>query len=600
VTSATVVGVQVGKAKEQISEPSWVGRRLRGFGWRFKVARRLCGRDAGGRLAEFLAPPPPPPIEPRAEGRLDEPRQGAIFERGVLTVAGWAIFPSGPTARVEIWLGERSLGLAQLGIARPDVRAQSDHADAALAGFSLACDLSAWPGPDGEVAVRAVPTSVSGERLHLPPSKITVTPAPSPAPTPITRSPRGARSRGQRILVCTHQLCLGGASRYLLETLEALLGLRAIDPVVLSPIGGPLRARLEALDVPVHVSGPAPLDDLQAHDGRVEEILAWAAPQGFETALVNTASPLTAAGAEVAGRLGIPALWAIHESFEPGVLWAGCNPEVRGRVEETLRGAELAIFEAKATANIFEPYLPGRCLTLPYGLALAPIDDVREDFDRASARQRLGVPLDSDLILCVGTIDPRKAQGVLAQAFNRIAGRHPRALLALVGTDDTPDTLALADWIASSGSAERIKLISTTPEIQQWYGVSDLLVCASRIESLPRAVLEGMAWELPILATKIFGLPELIDDGTTGWLCEPGDTAALAAALDRALNSGPEERRRIGRAGRELVERRHEMGAYATAVVELIERAARDKGVSDRRASAGGPGLAAAPDSRPG
>ena len=98
---------------------------------------------------------------------------------------------------------------------------------------------------------------------------------------------------------------------------------------MISPIGGPLQPRLEALGIPVHVSGPAPLDDLAAHDGRVEEILAWAAPQGFELAFVNTASPLTAAGAEAAGKLGIPAIWAIHESFAPAVLWAACGREVR-------------------------------------------------------------------------------------------------------------------------------------------------------------------------------------------------------------------------------------------------------------------------------
>ena len=51
--------------------------------------------------------------------------------------------------------------------------------------------------------------------------------------------------------------------------------------------------------------------------------------------------------------------------------------------------------------------------------------------------------------------------------------------------------------------------------------MSDLLVCASDVESLPRTVLEAMAWELPVLATAVYGLPELIEDGETGWLCRP-------------------------------------------------------------------------------
>ena len=51
-----------------------------------------------------------------------------------------------------------------------------------------------------------------------------------------------------------------------------------------------------------------------------------------------------------------------------------------------------------------------------------------------------------------------------------------------------------------------------------------------------------MAWEKPVLATSVFGLPELIDDGETGWLCEPNDVAALAAGLDRALGTPEAER----------------------------------------------------------
>lgn len=532
-------------------------------------------------------------------GCLDQPREGLGVDRGALTIAGWAIFPASPTSRVEVWLGEHPLGLAQLGMARPDVRTAHDLPGASIAGFSLTADLGAWPGPDGAAAVRVLATSINGEILELTPTTIEVRPAPSPPLPPAIASRGGRDGKGWRTLVCTHQLCLGGASRYLLETLEELLRLKAIDPVVISPIGGPLRPRLEALGIPVHVSGPAPLDDLAAHDGRVEEILAWAAPQGFELALVNTASPLTAAGAEVAGKLGIPAIWAIHESFAPAVLWADCSRDVGGRVEAALRSAELAVFEAAATARIFEPLLPGRCLTMPYGLDLRPIDALRANFDRDRARQRLGIPADAELVLCVGTIEPRKAQAVLAQAFDLVAERHPLSRLALAGAGKTPDSQALAEWVASSAAAERIQLVSTTPEIQQWYGVSDIVVCASRIESLPRAVLEAMAWELPVLATEIFGLPELIDDGSTGWLCEPGDTAALATALDRALVSNPAERERIGRAGRELIERRHNLDDYGRGMARLIERAV-EGGLSGRRSSAAISGSGGSPGSHRG
>jgi glycosyltransferase involved in cell wall biosynthesis len=507
-------------------------------------------------------------------GSLDRPAAGASVKRGLLEIWGWASFPDAPTARVQVWLGECSLGLAQTGVARADVAAESGRPEDALAGFSLTCDLSSWLGPDGATEVRAVATSLAGERLELEPAPVSLAAAPAAPPAPARPSPRpGAlRGRGRRVLVCTHQLCLGGASRYLVETLDHLLRIDAIDPVVVSSLGGPSREMLEGLGVPVHVCGEHPLADLDAYEGRVEELLAWARPWDFEAAFLNTISPLVGPGAEVAGRLGIPAVWAIHESFDPPVLWAGCSPDVRARLAMVLEDAAVGVFQAEATARFYDSYL-SRQLTLPYGFDFGPIDALRDGFDRAAARRRLGVPTDAELVLCVGTIDPRKAQASLAQAFDSIAAQHPRAHLALAGAADTADTRALAEWVAASGSADRIELIPTTPEIQQWYGIADLLACPSRVESLPRVVVEAMAWELPVLATNVFGIPELIRDGVDGWLCEPGDTAVLAAALDRALRSAPEERQRVGRAARKRVLARHEMGSYARSIAAIIERA---------------------------
>jgi D-inositol-3-phosphate glycosyltransferase len=110
--------------------------------------------------------------------------------------------------------------------------------------------------------------------------------------------------------------------------------------------------------------------------------------------------------------------------------------------------------------------------------------------------------------------------------------------------------------------------------VQPWFGLSDLVVCPSDIESMPRTVLEAMAWETPVLATRVFGLPELIEDGKSGWLCEPRDLAALTAALERALASNPEERRRIGCAGRVLVENRHSLEDYGREIAALLNRVA--------------------------
>jgi glycosyltransferase involved in cell wall biosynthesis len=93
---------------------------------------------------------------------------------------------------------------------------------------------------------------------------------------------------------------------------------------------------------------------------------------------------------------------------------------------------------------------------------------------------------------------------------------------------------------------------------------------------MPRTALEAMAWEVPVLATEVFGLPELVEDGRNGWLCPPRDVGALAAGLDRALSSTAEERRRLGREGRALIEERHSLRRYGHEVGALLEEAAAE------------------------
>ena len=357
---------------------------------------------------------------------------------------------------------------------------------------------------------------------------------------------------------------------------------------MVSALDGVLREELEELGIPVHISSLLPLEELSSHIGRVEELVIWAEGRDFEAVFVNTATAFSFPGAEAAAELGIPAVWAIHESFSPAVLWSNLDPRIRQRAEKALSEAAAAIFEAEATKRIFDGIVAeGRGLVLPYGLDLEPIEAAGAGFDPAATRRRLGIPQDAEVVLCVGTVEPRKAQLPLAQAFGSIAARHPRARLVFVGGRDDADSEALEGFIEASGLGDRVQVVPVTPDVQPWYRVADMLVCASDIESLPRTVLEAMAVETPVLATSVFGLPELIDDGETGWLCEPRDMLALAAALDRALDSSPEERRRIGRAARELVVRRHDLDAYGREVARLLNQVATGKTPRTTHATAG-------------
>jgi glycosyltransferase involved in cell wall biosynthesis len=515
---------------------------------------------------------------------LDSPAPKGLTPRGVLTIEGWALFPAAATVRVEVHLGEHRLGRARLCVPRPDVHEATGLPLAATAGFALTANLADWPGPDGHAELRAVAFNASGESFELPPVSIVVAPAPEelsdrPARRGVAAPPaQAAHSEGRSLLVFTHQMDLGGAQLYLVDLLSELVATGAARPTVVSAIDGITRVRLEELGIPVVISGIVPVDAGEGHLRRVREIASWAADRDFEAVLVNTATSLSFHGAEVAAMLEVPAVWAIHESLEPAVMWQGVDGDVRRGVEAGLGEAAAAVFESDGTRRLYERHVePARCLTSVYGMDLRPIDAGRAGFDRRAARIAAGLPPDAEVLLCVGTVEARKAQVPLSLAFEMVAGRHPDAHLVFVGGRGDRDSLLLRDRIAESAYRRRMRLIPVDPDVQTWYGVSDIFVCASDVESLPRTVLEAMAWERPVLATRVFGLPELIDDGRTGWLCEPRDIEALATGIDRALSTGPEERAAVGRAARELVERRCSLEEYGRRIASLLDEVADER-----------------------
>lgn len=554
--------------------------RLNGLRWRLRAMRRLWSADAEPDMT-FLGPQPP---DGGAIGEIDNPRPGLVVDTEALRILGWLAFTDSPTGRIEVWLDEEPLGRARVGLPRTDVSTLTNLELAAVSGFELEADLSAVPRPS-RAHVRLVATAVDGHRYEMDPVPIELVEAEqeeteTDAPTPIP--PATEKGDNLRVLVATHQLNLGGAQLYLLDLLRGLLERGGIEPVVISAMDGSLRGELEAMGVPVHITSVSPTDDLSSHLGHVEELAAWAKPYEFDLVFVNTATALSLPGAEVAARLDIPAVWAIHESFEPAVLWAYLDPEVRERAETLLSEAAFVVFEAEATARIFASLVERpRSQMLPYGLDFEPIDARRAEFDAAAERVRAGLPADARVAVCIGTVEPRKAQIPLAQAFEQIAARHPDTHLAFVGGRDDPYSEVLQDTIDASPAGRQMRLIPVTPDVEAWYGMSDLLICASDVESLPRTVLEAMAWETPVLATAVFGLPELIEEGKTGWLCEPRDVRELAAALDRALSVPRDEGERVGRAARELVARRHDLSEYSRQIAELFERAAGKGGGDD-------------------
>jgi glycosyltransferase involved in cell wall biosynthesis len=167
-----------------------------------------------------------------------------------------------------------------------------------------------------------------------------------------------------------------------------------------------------------------------------------------------------------------------------------------------------------------------------------------------AARTQLGVPPEALLLGCVGRLHPDKGFGYLLDAVAMLAGAYPTLHVAFAGQGVARDQLtAQADRL---GIADRIHLVGFRRDVQTLYDAADIFVLSSVCEALPYVVLEAMATGLPVVGTKVGGVPEVIQHDRTGYLVPARQPAALADALRRLLDSAA-LREQFGRAGRQRV-----------------------------------------------
>ncbi len=107
--------------------------------------------------------------------------------------------------------------------------------------------------------------------------------------------------------------------------------------------------------------------------------------------------------------------------------------------------------------------------------------------------------------------------------------------------------------------------------VRNEYVEADLFVLASFAEGVPVVLMEAMACGVPVISTRIAGIPELVEDGKNGILVAPGDVDGLAAAM-RMLIESSEMRRLLGAAAREKVAREYDLSRNGEAMAELFER----------------------------
>ena len=534
-----------------------------------------AGDDQGAVLLPFDERTLPVDRTGVAHGDVTLPDE---VEPGALRVAGTAdVLPA--LARVEVQLDDGPLVRARHSLpssARPDAQAEDR-----VRGFAAVLDV---PASATEVEVRVTAVATDGTRVEMATARAAVAADTRPARSERIRDLQSARltshidalrgtfpARG-RVLVAAHDLGVGGAQNYLDDLMRGLHQ-RGMEMCVVAGSNGPLLEHVETTyGAPVLVVGPPPPTP-ELLETRVRLIAGFALEQGAAACLANTLVSFPAVLA--ATRLGIRSVWALHESFAPDVFWheylgRPAHPAVLAATGEALAGSDEVLFVAESTRRLYDGLVQASAASVVhYGLDVAATDALLAAHPRHQARADLGIPLDRRVLLCVGSVEPRKGQLALARAFRRLGDVAGHTSLYLVGATDTPYNEALRDYVRDA-NLEHVHVVDSDPDVMRWYAAADVLVSAADVESMPRTMLEAMVAGRPVAAVSVFGVPELVEDGVSGWLCEPNDLGDLTDLLRRAVTVGASQLSSMGVAARARAEAHHVSASFVEHVAARL------------------------------
>jgi glycosyltransferase involved in cell wall biosynthesis len=203
---------------------------------------------------------------------------------------------------------------------------------------------------------------------------------------------------------------------------------------------------------------------------------------------------------------------------------------------------------------------------IPDGRITVIHNGVNLDYFRPATAPLTG---ERQVVLCIARLVPEKDHDTLIAAFSLVAAHHPEAELWLVG--DGPRRQAIRRLASSLLPPMRWRLFPGRLDLAPLLRQGSLLALSSVAEGLPNVVLEAMATGLPVVATDVGGLSEVVKPGETGWLVAPKDVPGLAKAISHLL-ANDTLRAAFGRAGKRRVERRFSVQSMVQQHQEVFLR----------------------------
>ncbi len=176
----------------------------------------------------------------------------------------------------------------------------------------------------------------------------------------------------------------------------------------------------------------------------------------------------------------------------------------------------------------------------------------KDDTKREKIRAKLNIPSDSIVFLFVGRLNKEKGVKELARAYSSVHKQMPNTYLIFIGPDEDGQANVIQD--CADHSMNNIRILGEIPLPAEFYSVADIFCLPSHREGFGQVLIEAAACELPVIATKTYGIIDAVADGETGILVPVGDVEKLKSAM-LILAKNESLRKKMGEAGHTRVKK---------------------------------------------
>lgn len=383
-------------------------------------------------------------------------------------------------------------------------------------------------------------------------------------------------ARKYKIAYLIDGLSIGGAERLMVPILKHLSRTH-FDPYVCalqSKDGNPLADEIRALGVQVdclHIKHLRDWDALPRLSRYLRDVGADLVHTQLEAAniLGNISAKLlrlpSVSTIHVMPSLDVKTKTKLHQKVEWLCLRRFCDRLIS--VSEEARQYHIAISGIS----------PSQTATIYNGIDLSTFMNMDRARERAMVRAELGIPLEATVLVTVAVLRPQKGIQFLIRALPSILASSPYTYYLIVGSGSHHD--ALVEEASLAGVDEQVVFAGMRTDVPGLLAASDVFVLPTLTEALPTVLAEAMAARLPIVASRVGGIPEMIEEGQNGLLVKAEDVEGLASACTRLVGD-TEERAALGAQGWKIVNQKFNIERQVDQLKELYLEQLRAYGKS--------------------